>query len=76
MKVGLREEVISVDRLKPAHVDLTQPVSVAQPRQRGRPPTQAKQEKPMIVRHQYVPVQLEQQTSRSGRPIRRPSRFQ
>ena len=73
VKVGLREEVISVDRLKPAHVDLTQPVSVAQPRQRGRPPTQAKQEKPMIVRHQYVPVQLEQQTSRSGR---RPSRFQ
>ena len=46
VKVGLREEVISVDRLKPAHVDLTQPVSVAQPRQRGRPPTQAKQEKP------------------------------
>ena len=76
VEVGLREEVISVDRLKPAHVDLTQPVSVAQPRQRGRPPTQAKQEKPMIVRHQYVPVQLEQQTSRSGRPIRRPSRFQ
>ena len=35
--IGRREEVISIDRLKPAHVDLTQPVLVAQPRRRGRP---------------------------------------
>ena len=38
--VGSREEIISADRLKPAHVDLTSPVSVARPPRRGRPPLQ------------------------------------
>ncbi|RUS81700.1 hypothetical protein EGW08_010562 [Elysia chlorotica] len=36
--VGGREELISVDRLKPAHVDLANPVPVALPPRRGRPP--------------------------------------
>ena len=31
-------ETVSVDRLKVAHVDTTQPVPVALPRKRGRPP--------------------------------------
>ncbi|GFO47472.1 Pol polyprotein [Plakobranchus ocellatus] len=44
--VGDREEVISVDRLKPAHVDLTSPVPVAQPPRRGRPPLQPAQSEP------------------------------
>ena len=35
---GGHEEVVSVDRLKPAHLDLDQPVQVAQPPRRGRPP--------------------------------------
>ena len=36
--IGGKSETISVDRLKPAHVDLEQPVRVAVPRPRGRPP--------------------------------------
>ena len=36
--IGNREEVISTDHLKPAHVDFTGPVPVAQPPRRGRPP--------------------------------------
>ena len=38
--VGAREEIISVERLEPAHVDLTGTVTVAQPPRRGRPPLQ------------------------------------
>ena len=36
--IGGKSETVSVDRLKPAHVDLEQPVQVAVPRPRGRPP--------------------------------------
>ena len=32
-------DTVTVDHLKPAHLDLSQPVRVAQPRRRGRPPT-------------------------------------
>ena len=32
-----KSETISMDRLKAAYVDTTQPVPVAQPRRRGRP---------------------------------------
>lgn len=35
---GGGSECISVDRLKPAHLDLDQAVVVAQPPRRGRPP--------------------------------------
>ncbi|GFO43156.1 Pol polyprotein [Plakobranchus ocellatus] len=44
--VGDREEIISVNRLKPAHIDLTNPVPVAQPPRRGRPPLQPAQSEP------------------------------
>ncbi|GFR59414.1 Pol polyprotein [Elysia marginata] len=37
--VGGREEVISIDRLKQAHVDLSGPVKLALPPRRGRPPS-------------------------------------
>lgn len=40
--MGGRPETVSVDRLKPAHLDVDQPVQVAQPRRRGRPPLQPK----------------------------------
>lgn len=36
--VGNRAETISIDRLKPAHLDSTMPIQVAQPKPRGRPP--------------------------------------
>ena len=35
--IGGQTEKISIDRLKPAHSDLEQPVQVAQPRPRGQP---------------------------------------
>ncbi len=35
---GGKEETISIDRLKPAHVDMTAPVPLAKPPARGRPP--------------------------------------
>ena len=37
--IGGKPECISVDRLKPAHLDLARPVELAQPPKRGRPPT-------------------------------------
>ncbi len=38
LDMGGRLEKVSVDRLKPAHLDLDQPVKLAKPRPRGRPP--------------------------------------
>ncbi|XP_051898645.1 uncharacterized protein LOC127585315 isoform X2 [Pristis pectinata] len=38
LDIGGREQVFTADRLKPAHLDLQQPVEVATPRRRGRPP--------------------------------------
>ena len=38
LEKGNRTDIVSVDRLKPAHLDLEDPVPVAQPRRRGRPP--------------------------------------
>ncbi|GFS16794.1 Pol polyprotein [Elysia marginata] len=40
VRVGDREERISTDHLQMAHMDLTKPVSVAQPPRRGRLPLQ------------------------------------
>lgn len=37
LDIGGRAETVSVDRLKPAHLDLDQPVRVAVPKPRGRP---------------------------------------
>ena len=38
--IGGGTETVSVDRLKPAHIDITQPVTVAPGKRRGRPPRQ------------------------------------
>ena len=40
---GGKSETVSIDRLKPAHLDLDQPVQVAVPRRRGRPRTRVTQ---------------------------------
>ena len=61
--IGRREGVISIDRLKPAHVDLTQPVLVAQPRRRGRPHITQNQE---LFTDRYAPLQSNQETIRSS----------
>ena len=71
--VGGREETISIDRLKPAHVDLSHPVPVVLPPRRGRPP--------QIVNPQQTtmslptPVTIDPpnlHSSRSGRIIKVP----
>lgn len=76
--VGGREEVISTDRLKPAHADLSQPVPIAQPPRRGRPPLEANQDgiTDNTLKPQAVPLQIQNKTSSSGRNIRLPHRFQ
>ena len=38
LDIGGRVELVSIDRLKPAHLDLDVPVEVALPPRRGRPP--------------------------------------
>ncbi len=37
LEMGGKTESVSLDRLKPAFLDFTEPVPVAVPRQRGRP---------------------------------------
>jgi transposase InsO family protein len=38
LDMGGRPEVVTIDRLKPAHLDMDRPVQVAVPPRRGRPP--------------------------------------
>ena len=38
LAMGDRRDTVSIDRLKPAHLDSEDPVPIAQPRRRGRPP--------------------------------------
>ncbi|KAK3756509.1 hypothetical protein RRG08_061569 [Elysia crispata] len=69
--VGEREEAISIDRLKPAHVDLPHSVPVALPPRRGRPPQILNPQQATISLPS--PVTIEPQnihSSRSGRTIR------
>ena len=39
LQIGTRQDRVSVDRLKPAHIDSVEPLPVAIPPRRGRPPT-------------------------------------
>ena len=77
MMVGGREEIISVDRLKPAHVDLTGPVTVAQPPRRGRPPLQPAEPAPQerALGLENTSARPESRLTRSGRTVRLPPRF-
>ena len=73
--IGGRKDTVSVDRLKPAHVDLELPVPVAEPKHRGRPPTKVQPTStqsytPDIFSHTPLPLQ-----TRSGRHVRLPHRF-
>ena len=38
LDIGGRSELVSIDRLKPAHIDFEKPVPIALPPRRGRPP--------------------------------------
>ena len=75
VSMGNSSEVITVDRLKPAHVNLSQPVQVARPARRGRPAKQQTattnvklQVQPELVTtpHSYAYV------TRYGRAVRPP----
>jgi len=78
LDIGGRTETVSVDRLKPAHLDIDQPVTVAQPRRRGRPPAVARSPTVVPAPPERVPPSdlSAQNRTRSGRPIYRPTRFQ
>ena len=72
VKIGDKNEMISIDRLKPAYCDLDYPVQVAIPPRRGRPPK--------IVHYdpQNQPNDtgsVNEHTSRSGRPLRQTHRY-
>ncbi|GFS18261.1 Pol polyprotein [Elysia marginata] len=77
VRVGDREERISTDHLQMAHMDLTKPVSVAQPPRRGRLPlqiTDSTDQAPALEPHASSLLWF--QSARSGRAIRPPRRFQ
>lgn len=68
IEMGDRQETISIDRLKPAHLDVDKPVRLAHPPARGRQPHhQVKIPEPV---DDILPVK-----TRSGRAINRPRRF-
>ena len=71
--IGGRPDYISVDRLKPAHLDLDQPVGLALPPRRGRPPVSKPHRlmTPALPAVAPAPVPL----SRFGRVLRAPSRW-
>lgn len=74
--MGTRQETVSIDRLKPAHLDLSLPVSVATPPPRGRPCAQ----QTMPLRPKLnLPTQETKQTpnvTRHGRIVKPPQRLQ
>ncbi|GFR62129.1 Pol polyprotein [Elysia marginata] len=73
--VGSREEVVSTDRLKAAHVDLTGPVTVAQPPRRGRPPLQQAEPAAEDKTPESAPPRQQPCLTRSGRAVHLPPRF-
>ncbi len=83
IQVGNREELISIDRLKPVHLDLDQPVIVAQPKKRGRPPKEKCNPPPQEVplpRPEVVPEPKKTKSTyaevtRSGRTSKPPDRY-
>ena len=70
LRIGGHEDVVTVDRLKAAYVDLSQPVETAQPRPRGRP--RIATENHLVPEGQISPFQ---QATRSGRVTRPPDRL-
>ncbi|GFO09873.1 Pol polyprotein [Plakobranchus ocellatus] len=75
--VGSREEVISADRLKPAYVDLTGPLTVAQPPRRGRPPLQQAEptNQENAAELESLPPRQQSRSTRYGRAVHLPPRF-
>ncbi|KAL6490077.1 hypothetical protein MHYP_G00004220 [Metynnis hypsauchen] len=68
--IGGVPESVSVDRLKPAHLDLDRPVVVAQPAKRGRPPAKVPTGLPACPSAEAPAAK-----SHSGRVLKRPQRL-
>ena len=74
---GGRPETVTVDRLKPAHIDLEHPVQPSVPQSHGRPLANP-QPAPTGTTHYHNPhtsKSLQQQHTRSGRRIKLPQRY-
>ena len=73
--MGGRPERVAIDRLKPAHVDVGEPLQLAQPPRRGRPPAAASTPDPAAA-STPAPASCPSpvKRSRSGRLVRPPRR--
>lgn len=82
LDVGGRTGTVSTDRLKPAHLDIDQPVYTVQPRRRGRPPAGTRSPASALpgASAPLAPAasfEVSRQTrTRMGRLITRPRRYQ
>ena len=76
LDIGGRPDRVSVDRLKPAHLDIDMPVEVARPPRRGRPPCPVlnPQAPPFVPASQphSPPSAAQPLRTRGGRVVRRP----
>ena len=82
LAVGNRTEVVSIDHLKPAHLDVDTPVQVAQPKPRGRPtrrmetapksPLETRKAEHETTASTQKPREAPEHRSSKGRVIRRP----
>jgi hypothetical protein len=68
LQLGDRQDNVSIDRLKPAYTDKSQPVQVARPPKRGRPRKNNGKE--------GVTTPEDPNTTRSGRAVKTPQRYQ
>ena len=76
IKIGTRQETISIDRLKPAHLDLSKDVVVQEPPRRGRPPKQTlAKTQDTDTDHPAVVAPPQPVTTRFGRPSRPPDKY-
>ena len=74
--IGGRPQVITIDRLKPAHLDVDGPVPIAKPNPRGRP----SRTEPTRSTTNFQPTpnpapNLQPQRTRSGRQVHQPQRY-
>ena len=82
LKIGNRQDSVSIDRLKPAHMNPTEPAQVAVPPRKGRPRSSRKLprvSKPQPEVHPSTQIDrptYAEVTTRSGRSTKLPVRFQ
>ena len=84
LRIGNEEDTVSIDRLKPAYVDKSQPTQVAIPPKRGRPPKRQAAEPPGVKNNNRATedkdtpptITTYAEVTRSGRTSRPPKRFQ